>query len=180
MEHEVPYVLAPCPRQDRPIVQQTDRYIVKRICDRSTAGYVFQVKAGWEIEDEAERRGETGYATEATKHRVFATRRVAALFVYMRNRAYQKFIKIEVPPERIEIVVTPNFDQCIACSYGQWVASLYQEDGTPAGPCCSNSLEEAKFKGLLKAHLRTYPEPTEEIRRISREDWTEIPVIEGL
>jgi hypothetical protein len=165
MGHEDPYLVARC--------DVSDRYIVKRTCDGSIAGYVLQVNAGWEIEDEAGRRGVTRYAAEATKHRVFATLDEAALFVYTRNRAYQKFINIEVPPERIEIRVTPNFGQCIVCTDGQWVAYLYQEDGTPAGLCCSDSLEEVKFKGLLKAHFKTYPEPTEEMRRTSKEDWTE-------
>ena len=96
----------------------------------------------------------------------------------MHDRAYQKFINVEVPPERIEIRVTPNFGKRKGCPNGQWVASLYHEDRTQAGlDCCSESLEGAKFKGLQKAHFRTYPEPTEEIIRVSREDWKEI---EGL
>ena len=179
MEHEVPYLLAPCPRQDRYIAQQTDRYIVKRICDGSFAGYVFQVKAGWKIEGEAERPGRPGIPLiEAAEDRVFAARHEAALFVYMRNRAYQKFVSLQVPPERIEIKVTPNFDQCSG-SYGQWVAYLFKEHGARAGLCCADSLEEAKFNGLVLAHYMTDPKPTEEMRRISKELWKDIPAVGG-
>jgi hypothetical protein len=97
----------------------------------------------------------------------------AALFVYMRKRAFQHFENVEVPPKRIRIKVVPNFGKRYGCRCGQWVASLYREDGTsPAGgDCCSDSLEEAKYQGLLKAHFKTGPEPNEEMRRISREVW---------
>lgn len=165
MEHEVPYLVCDC--------GERNRYIVQRKCDGSIAGCLCLVKAGWEIEDESERRRTPQYAAETIVRRVFGTLEDAALFVYMGNRAYQTFINIEDPPERIEIRITPNLGQCIACSYGQWVASLYSEDGTLAGLCCADSLDEAKFKGLMKAHFRTYPEPTEEMRRISEEPWVE-------
>lgn len=179
MEHEPPYSLARCPRRDRYEVQQMDRYKVQRNCDGSFAGYVVHLEAGgWEIDDKVEGSAATwNVADEASKHRVFATCNEAALLVSMRNRAYQWFVSVKVPPERIEIKVTPNLDRSSGY-YGQWVASLFKEDGTPAGSCCSDLLEEAKFKGLALAHYMTDPKPAEEMRRISKELWNDIPVIE--
>jgi hypothetical protein len=153
-----------------------DRYMVKRNCDESFAGYVVQVNAGgWEIDDKVEGSAATSnVADEASEPRVFKTRCEAALFVYMRNRAYQSFVSVQVRPERIEIRVTPELDRSSGY-YGQWVASL-KRDGTPAGSCSDLLLEEAKFKGLALAYMT---EPTEAMRRISKEQvWDDIPVIE--
>jgi hypothetical protein len=149
------------------------RYMVVGVKETVPAGHVLQVREdAWQIIDEAEQPGYPD-AAEATKPLVFPTVGEAALFVYMRKRAFQHFEPVEVPPKRIQIRVTPNFGKRCGCRYGQWVASLYKEDGTaPAGgDCCSDSLEEAKCQGLLKAHLKMGSEPNEEMRRISREVW---------
>jgi hypothetical protein len=93
----------------------------------------------------------------------------------MRGRAYQWFEDVQTPPGRIEIRVSPNFGQGYGCGYGQWVAFLYEEDGTPAGrDCCSGSIEGAKLDGLRRAHYLMIPPPIDRMRRISEERWPEI------
>jgi hypothetical protein len=177
VEPDTPYLWAECDDSSR--LGGPKRRIIWRKCDNSKAGYLLQVDGGWEIEEPIDRPRPTRHTLEQPKPLVFPDFHDAALFLYMRNRAYTYPTTTKVPPERIEIRVSPSFDfgEFSTCLRGQWIAFLYRDDGTPAGRYCGDSIEEAKFQGLKMAHFRN-PLPTEEMRQISQQQWKTMTITE--